>query len=219
MEKTGDLMSNSEAITFKNQPVKKSDGPTACEEATLVRLARMGGYLGNQARSELVQQHYGWILTSCRQTLRNDADAHDAAQDAALAMYRALPRFEGRSTLRTWLHRIVHNACISLVRKRQKHVLADHIESLLEIHVQQCLAPAEDHSSDIADVQQVLQGLQVNHREVLALRFFSELSLEEISRTLDISLSAAKMRLYRAMEQFRAGFEELAAMPAVASDG
>ncbi|MGB5324536.1 MAG: RNA polymerase sigma factor [Pseudomonadales bacterium] len=174
-----------------------------CEEATLLRLARLGGYLGEQARTQLVQQQYSWILASCRQTLRNEADAADAAQEAALAMFRALPGFEGRSALRTWLHRIVRNACVSLIRKRQRHAMTEHIESLLEIHVQQCLAPDKPDSEVVASVRQVLANMNDKSREVLQLRFFNDVSLEDISQTLGIGLSATKMRLYRAMEQFR----------------
>ena len=56
-----------------------------------------------------------------------------------------------------------------------------------------------------------LDQLGDNAREVLQLRFFHDYSLEEIAATLSISLSAAKMRLYRALEQFRTGYLELAA--------
>ncbi|MBT8151948.1 MAG: RNA polymerase sigma factor [Gammaproteobacteria bacterium] len=200
-------------INVKNQiditvPASMSAMPgkhNRCEEVTLLRLATLSGYLGDQARSQLVQLHYGWILSNCKRVLRSDADAADAAQEAALAMYRALPRFEGRSSLRTWLYRIVQNACVTLIRKQQQHTMASHLESLLEIHLQQCLSASPDveQSRDIvAGVQQTMAGLSKRSREVLQLRFFNELSLEDISITLGISLSAAKMRLYRAIDQF-----------------
>jgi len=59
-----------------------------------------------------------------------------------------------------------------------------------------------------ARVSEVLAGLSEDDRESLTLRFIAELSLEEVAETLDIGLSAAKMRVYRAAERFRQIYEK-----------
>ena len=174
-----------------------------CEEATLLQLAKLGGYLGEQARSRLVVLHYGWIVSRCLQILRDPADANDAAQEAAVNMFRALAKFQGRSALRTWLGTIVYNECMNVMRKRQRLVLGDHLEALLDIHQHQLLSETGSDPDAMSRVHQILDAIPSKNREVLLLRFFKELSLEEISVTLNLSLSATKMRLYRAMQQFR----------------
>jgi len=179
-----------------------------CEEATLLQLARLGGYLGEQARSRLVVQHFDWIKSRCLRTLNEPADAHDAAQEAAVKMFHGLANFEGRSALRTWLGTIVHNECMNIMRKHQRAVLSEHVEALLEIHHQQLLSGPATSREGIGRVHRALDSIPAKNREVLLLRFFKELSLDEMSVTLDLSLSATKMRLYRAMQQFRDRFDE-----------
>lgn len=181
------------------QPNTSSD--TA--DAKLVRMARLGGYVGERARSRLVQQQYRWIKQRCFYTLGNEADANDAAQEVALRMYRALSKFEGRSSIRTWLNTIVHHECVSLIRKRQRSVLSEHMESLITLHEIEQRSGQPSVDLPVEAVQNALNELPSQAKEVLQLRFFSELPLEEIGAVLGISLSATKMRLYRALEQFK----------------
>lgn len=184
-----------------------------CEEQTLLQLARLGGYLGHQARSALVRKHSAWIHQRCRQTLANHADASDAAQEVTIKVFRALARFAGRSSLRTWMNVIIRNECMAVLRLRQKHVLQNHTQALLEIHLQQNppSQAAQDSERELqAVVRQLLSRLSQKNREILQLRFFGELSLEDIGATLSLSLSATKMRLYRAMQQFRGECESSA---------
>ena len=190
-------------VNTKQSVTDRHSDSDRCEEATLLQLAKLGGYLGEQARSRLVMLHYGWIKSRCLQTLRDPTDANDAAQEAALNMFRALAKFQGRSALRTWLGTIVYNECMNVMRKRQSSVLGDHLEALLDIHQHQLLSEATVDPDAMSRVHQVLDVIPTKNREVLLLRFFKEMSLEEISVTLNLSLSATKMRLYRAMQQFR----------------
>ncbi len=180
----------------------------ASSEAKLLRLARLGGYVGERARSRLVQQHYNWIKQRCFYILRNEADANDAAQEVALRMYRAIAKFEGRSSIRTWLHTIVHHECVSLIRKRQRSVLSEHLQALVTLHELDRRDSRSSVELPAEAVHQSLDALPAQAKEVLQLRFFSELSLEDIGVVLGISLSATKMRLYRALEQFKGVYRQ-----------
>lgn len=177
-------------------------------DAKLVRLARLGGYVGERARSGLVQQHYRWIRQRCFYTLRNEADANDAAQEVALRMYRALLQFEGRSSIRTWLNTIVHHECVSLIRKRQRSVLSEHLQTLITLHEVDQRQVQSHLDVPVEAVHKVLDALPSQAKEVLQLRFFSELPLDEIGAILGISLSATKMRLYRALELFKGVYQQ-----------
>ena len=170
-----------------------------------VRRARVGGYVGEQARSTLVKEHYSWIVQRCLQTLGNEADALDAAQEVALRMHKSLSRFEGRSSLRTWLNTLIRNECINLIRRQQRVALTGQITALIRIYEEEQRGATPDTDAEQA-VHRALEQLSPEHREVLNLRFFGELPIAEIGRLLGITLSAAKMRLYRAMEAFKAVF-------------
>jgi RNA polymerase sigma-70 factor (ECF subfamily) len=72
---------------------------------------------------ELVSRHRGELHTHCYRMLGSVQDAEDALQEALLRAWRALPRFEGRSSVRAWLYRIATNTCIDAANRRPKRVL------------------------------------------------------------------------------------------------
>jgi RNA polymerase sigma-70 factor (ECF subfamily) len=72
---------------------------------------------------DLVEPYRAELLAHCYRMLGSAQDAEDALQDALTNAWRALPRFEGRSSLRSWLYRIATNACLKLIERRPKRVL------------------------------------------------------------------------------------------------
>ena len=92
---------------------------TASEEA-LLEAARAGD---EAAFASLVEPRRGELHAHCYRMLGSVQDAEDALQDALLRAWRALPRFEGRSSLRSWLYRIATNTCLDLAGRRPKRVL------------------------------------------------------------------------------------------------
>jgi RNA polymerase sigma-70 factor, ECF subfamily len=76
------------------------------------------------AFQQLVGPLRGPLHAHCRRMLGSAHDADDAMQDAMLRAWRALPRFEGRSSLHSWLYRIATNACLTLLEKRSQRVPA-----------------------------------------------------------------------------------------------
>ena len=71
----------------------------------------------------LVERYRGELHAHCYRMLGSVHDADDAMQDALLRAWKALPRFEGRSSLRSWLYRIATNTCLDLINKRPKRML------------------------------------------------------------------------------------------------
>jgi RNA polymerase sigma-70 factor, ECF subfamily len=71
----------------------------------------------------LVEAHRATLHAHCYRMLGSLHDADDALQDALLRAWRGIPRFEGRSSLRSWLYRIVTNACLDMISRRPKRVL------------------------------------------------------------------------------------------------
>ena len=75
------------------------------------------------AFGELIEPHRAELHAHCYRMLGSVHDADDALQEALLRAWRALPRFQGRSSLRTWLYRIATNVCLDAIAKRPKRVL------------------------------------------------------------------------------------------------
>ena len=82
---------------------------------------------GEAAYQQLVEPYRIELHAHCYRMLGSVQDAEDALQEALTNAWRALPRFEGRSSLRSWLYRITTNACLKLIERRPQRMLAfDH---------------------------------------------------------------------------------------------
>ena len=159
---------------------------------------REAGWRGLLA--ELLRRHHEALLCRCHAYLKNREDAEDAAQETELRVFRAISRFHGDAAFRTWLFAIADRQCHDIVAKRMRHSLDEHLRALIEIHCDshKSIANRDDVKSWMSDA---LAQLPERSRDVLTLRFYKELSLEDVASTLGIGISAAKMRLYRALEQ------------------
>lgn len=177
----------------------------------LVLLLQARGLGWKLAFNELLGRHRDWLVNHCSMRLGNRQDAQDVAQLVLVRAWQAIDRFEGRAAFRTWLYTIAENQCRTFMRQRMRYLQTEHIERLIELSLEHDDSTVAGSYALSQAVAIALDQLGDNAREVLLLRFFHDYSLEEIAATLSISLSAAKMRLYRALEQFRTGYLELAA--------
>ncbi|HEX4625976.1 MAG TPA: sigma-70 family RNA polymerase sigma factor, partial [Solirubrobacteraceae bacterium] len=90
------------------------------QDPDLLAAARAGD---EQAYQRLVEPHRGELHAHCYRMLGSTHDAEDALQETLLRAWRGLPRFEGRSSLRSWLYKIATNTSLNAVEKRPKRVL------------------------------------------------------------------------------------------------
>ena len=89
-------------------------------ELELLEAARRGD---EDAYARLIGPHRAQLHAHCYRMLASAPDAEDALQEALLGAWRGLPRFEGRSSLRSWLYTIATNACLKAIERRPKRVL------------------------------------------------------------------------------------------------
>ena len=177
---------------------------------------------GDQAAfDEMVQRYWSRIYSMVHQLLRNQQDAEEVTQDAFIRAHKGLVNFRGDSAFSTWLYQIATNLARNRYwywwrRKRDKSVsfdapLGDESDSTLAD-----IIPAEVESPDDITVNQELidkisesmENLGAKHREILILRNVKNLSYEEISAMLGISIGPVKSRIARARETLRAELGE-----------
>lgn len=188
----------------KNLQEKVAEGTKEGELVPSAAAARRKPPIGQRAFARLMQPHKGWILRRCLQRLGNHHDAQDCLQEVTLRVYRSLQTFRGDSQLSTWLYRITENQCNSYAARRSSHAISEHLEGMILIHEEMRHASNQhQHHQMEGTIGRVMDEMSPKSQQILRLRFFQDCSFEEISQDLQISLSAAKMRLYRALEDFR----------------
>lgn len=191
-----------------DSPSKQAD-TDSCVEAQLVQACLHNHSSWEDQLTAWLASDNEWLKRRCYSLLGNRADAEDAAQEVTLKAVRGITRFEGRSSLRTWVGRIADNHCFSLIKKRRSQVLTDHLQhciALVEADRYSEVAP-EASEQTAARVHSTLERLTEKNRKILELRYFDELSIQQMAETLNLTQSATKMRLYRAMDVFKVKFK------------
>lgn len=188
---------------------------SASQESELVAELRAGAA---QAYERLVREFGPALRAVLRRMLKNDEDADDALQEAFLAAFKALPRFESRSSLGTWLHRIAVNAALMKLRARQGRARQDtggEIDELLpefvglgvfrEPQTRWCELPEDSlvRSELCREVRLAIDGLPEPYRAALLLRDIEGLSNEELAAALGVTVNAAKIRVHRGRQALR----------------
>lgn len=187
-----------------------SEDAEAATDAALLDAMRAGVAL---AFETLVRSNSGRMLTVAKRFLANDDDAQDAVQDAFLSAFKALPTFDGRAKLSTWLHRIVVNASLMKLRTQRRHP-EQSIDDLLPTflpdgHQASPVSRWNDAavSFDRTETQQVIRDqiakLSESHRTVLLLRDIEEFDTETVAQMLDLRVAVVKVRLHRARQALR----------------
>lgn len=157
-----------------------------------------------EAYAVLVRKHQARIRSYCLWTLRNAAEADDAAQEVFIKAYRGLGSFRGSAGFSTWIYRIAVNHCRDLVRKAAKERLNESLDALRERdgEAADALASTEDPMKDRRRmIQEALDRLPEQYRTILILREAEGLSYDELAKFLGCSLDAVKARLKRARAQ------------------
>jgi RNA polymerase sigma-70 factor, ECF subfamily len=155
----------------------------------------------------LVERHRGRVLANCRYLTRAAADSEDLAQEVFLKAFFALERFEGRSAFTSWLQRIKINHCLNYLEKKRRRPSVDiddpDLRDLEELHVEPVAQRHVEMISERERIVFILDSLTEALRVPLVLRDADGDSYREIAEQLGISLSAVKMRIKRAWEEFR----------------
>ena len=154
------------------------------------------------ALEQFFQCYQPAVYALCHRLLGRAEDAEDATQAAFVRAFVALPKFRGNSQVKTWLYRIAVNEALGLLRKR-----GDAPVELDETFPASSPGQEYDNVQEHLAVQRALWALKPEHRAILTLRFWEELSYEEIALVLNARLPTVKMRLARAREQFQKCYE------------
>ena len=171
-------------------------------ESDLVRCAQSGD---EAAFRQLVELYAALTERTARALLVDRTQAEDAVQEAWLDAWRALSHFDPSRPFRPWILTFTANRCRMLARKKapftvpyRDHMSGDQDGLVTEVTQAYIVGQARDE-----ELERALALLDDSRRQVVTLRFYADLSLEEIADVTGTPLGTVKSRLHRALEKLR----------------
>ncbi|MCB0465600.1 MAG: sigma-70 family RNA polymerase sigma factor [Aequorivita sp.] len=156
-----------------------------------------------QAFALLVDRYKNLVFTLAIRMLKNREEAEEVSQDTFIKVYKALPKFKGDSKLSTWVYKVAYNTCLDRIKKNKRRFNEVAIDSFKDFQLK-TIDNAFD-AMEIAEQQQTiqdcLQQLASKDSFLLSLFYFEELSLEEISKVVNMEANTVKVNIHRARKR------------------
>jgi RNA polymerase sigma-70 factor (ECF subfamily) len=164
----------------------------AADEA-IIQLVQAGR--GREAFERLVPAYRRRVFGLAYSILRDRAAAEDLAQEVFVRLWQALPRYDGRAQLSTWIYAITRNAAVSALRARRRSLsLAD---PAVQAEVEK-VAQHEPGGTDDAQLRRRIEALPDKQRQAVTLYYLDERPVDEVAAMMGIPVNTAKTHLHRA---------------------
>jgi RNA polymerase sigma factor (sigma-70 family) len=161
-----------------------------------------GGNTENAATA-FVRKYQKFVFSTALRFLNSYDDADDAAQEVFIKALGSLKNFRGDSSLKTWLYRITTNYCINMKRKNKFFGFFKSIDD--EVSELKNLDILPDKNLENAEFEKkflkAMSKLPEKQRETFALRYFEELSYDEISKMVGTSVGGLKANYFQAVKK------------------
>ena len=185
-----------------------SNSKDEISNAELVRKSQFGD---KAAFEQLVIRHQELVFSLAYKLTGNREMANDIAQEAFIRAWKAIEKFRGDSTFSTWIYRITVNTAWTLRKKAKKHNTLNIDDTYEPIVIDEKKDPElVAINSDLSSVLiNALDKIPIEQRIIVELKNIEGRSHKEIADYLDISVTAAKVRLHRAHQKLRQILEEV----------
>jgi RNA polymerase sigma-70 factor (ECF subfamily) len=196
-------MENIEEIQL---PEDKQFSDKAIEDFDLIDRAVLGD---EKAYAELMNKYRKSVYHTILKMVRNIDDAEDLTIEAFAKAFRNLPKFKKDYTFSTWLFRVATNNCIDFIRKKKLDTYSIDSEfandegDAVSIDIKDAnLNPQEEviKTQKVQIIQEIVNLLPTRYKKLVRLRYFEEMSYEEISEEVGAPLGTVKAQLHRARE-------------------
>lgn len=194
------------AVSFDDTP-EASDPPEHADTALAARAA--AGDL--QAFEDLVRRYRNDVYALSYHFVRNREDAWDISQEVFIKAYRAIGRFRGESSFKTWLLRIAANHCKDTFKRRKIPTVAFDEALGTDQHPQDGLAPDQAMAARElgAAIEQAIDGLSPIHKTAFLLREFEDLSYQQMAEVMQCSLGTVMSRLHHARKKLQRALRDM----------
>ena len=160
---------------------------------------------GNQADySILIDRYKNKAFTMLNRMLKNNLEAEEVLMDSFLKAYNNLSSFKFEAKFSTWFYRIVYNTALTRLANSKRKVESE-MSSIDDVSYLESKYSADDFLQDekIELIKKMINELPPKNASVITMFYLEELSIDEISEVLDISVSNVKVILFRSRNMLR----------------
>jgi RNA polymerase sigma-70 factor, ECF subfamily len=172
------------------------------DDAALLTALREATDSNSAAANEFVRKHQKFVYSTALRYLKSSDDAYDAVQDVFIKALKSIHNFRGDSSITTWLYRITINVCSGMKRKEKVRQFVG-LDIVEELEPDRGVTPAQttENNDFKARFDALLEQLPAKQRETFMMRYYDELSYEEISKILGTSVGGLKANYFQAVKK------------------
>ncbi|MEP5338504.1 MAG: sigma-70 family RNA polymerase sigma factor [Algibacter sp.] len=157
----------------------------------------------SNAFSVLVDRYKDLVFTLTIRMLKNREEAEEVSQDTFIKVYKSLSKFKGDSKFSTWIYKVAYNTSLDRIKKNKKHFNDVEINEFTEHHlktIDNVLSNLEQQEYNKA-IKDCIALLSSEDSFLLTLYYFEELSLDEISKIVDLTNNNVKVKIFRSRKK------------------
>ena len=164
----------------------------------------------SNAYAVLVDRYKDLVFTLALRMVKNREEAEEVSQDTFIKVFKSLNKFKGKSKFSTWIYKIAYNTCLDRLKKIKREYNVVAINEFTEHQVKTLNNALDQMEQDEhrQKIQECLQLLPSDDSFLLTLYYFEELSLEEISKVVNLTANNVKVKLFRSRKKLTAILKE-----------
>ena len=163
-----------------------------------------------KAYAQLVNRYKDLVYTLAIRMLKHREEAEEVAQDTFVKVFKSLGNFKGDSKFSTWIYKVTYNTCLDRIKKNKKHfndvAIDEFTFNKLDV-IDNALENMIKEEKSIL-IKNCIHKLPEDSSALLTLFYFEELSLEEISKIINIEANTVKVKLFRARKKLAVILEQ-----------
>jgi len=163
-----------------------------------------------KAYTQLVNRYKDLVFTLAIRMLKHREEAEEVAQDTFIKVFKSLDKFKGDSKFSTWIYKVTYNTCLDRIKKNKKHFNDVAIDEFTFNKIETIDNALDNLIKEEKNVliKNCINKLPEDSSALLTLFYFEELSLDEISKIINIEANTVKVKLFRARKKLAVILEQ-----------
>ena len=173
---------------------------TTNDDQILIKAIKNGD---TKAYAQLVNRYKDLVYTLAIRMLKHREEAEEVAQDTFIKVFKSLDKFKGDSKFSTWIYRVTYNTCLDRIKKNKKYIndvaIDDFTFNKLDVIDNALENMIKKEKQEL--IKKCITKLPEDSSAILTLFYFEELSLDEISKIINMETNTVKVKLFRARKK------------------